>query len=426
MSTDIEASSSQPPVRTSSIRAGSVADDGASVPSISKPASSLSTDATATVASKSNANNRPSSQRNSLLTTPSRTSSKNQPPPTSTVDASANAVPDTSSNARKRRKRKDGDGSSVNSGHSTNEGRTHKSHHGGGISKFFSVFLNCCRAPDSAHGVSDDEGPTSRRARKPHSVRGRSTADVPGQKNHSLQDSGIDTESKDVHDERKEGAQVEAGAARAVPIAADNREPAVESEKSVVMGEKVAIKQTAQTNEPGTQDPEATRVEPPMAPVQVGEAIRPSTSSPPPKILPIPQKEDVVMTGAEPTLIDRSLEVKADFHPIPSDREQVLVKPDVEEVQLSDDETHDGVIVESPPSEQKQWLLPPLKPEMLGKKCLVLDLDETLVHSSFKVRIPQWIQSEIVVLLLKVGYSSSSKLISPFQWRLRGHIIMYT
>jgi hypothetical protein len=29
-------------------------------------------------------------------------------------------------------------------------------------------------------------------------------------------------------------------------------------------------------------------------------------------------------------------------------------------------------------------LLPPLAPEDRGKKCLVLDLDETLVHSSFK------------------------------------------
>jgi len=29
-------------------------------------------------------------------------------------------------------------------------------------------------------------------------------------------------------------------------------------------------------------------------------------------------------------------------------------------------------------------LLPPLSPELAGRKCLVLDLDETLVHSSFK------------------------------------------
>ncbi|OBT89743.1 hypothetical protein VE02_01317 [Pseudogymnoascus sp. 03VT05] len=34
--------------------------------------------------------------------------------------------------------------------------------------------------------------------------------------------------------------------------------------------------------------------------------------------------------------------------------------------------------------EKQQWLLPPIEPRFSGKKCLVLDLDETLVHSSFK------------------------------------------
>lgn len=34
---------------------------------------------------------------------------------------------------------------------------------------------------------------------------------------------------------------------------------------------------------------------------------------------------------------------------------------------------------------KQQWLLPPITPRFKGKKCLVLDLDETLVHSSFKV-----------------------------------------
>ena len=38
-------------------------------------------------------------------------------------------------------------------------------------------------------------------------------------------------------------------------------------------------------------------------------------------------------------------------------------------------------------SEQPKWLLPPIRPEHKGRKCLVLDLDETLVHSSFKVSI---------------------------------------
>jgi RNA polymerase II subunit A small phosphatase-like protein len=41
-------------------------------------------------------------------------------------------------------------------------------------------------------------------------------------------------------------------------------------------------------------------------------------------------------------------------------------------------------------------LLPPIRPEFKGKKCLVLDLDETLVHSSFKVS-----NGDVKVFLLK-------------------------
>lgn len=43
---------------------------------------------------------------------------------------------------------------------------------------------------------------------------------------------------------------------------------------------------------------------------------------------------------------------------------------------------------ETPPEQTQRFLLPPQAPEFKGKKCLVLDLDETLVHSSFKVSGP--------------------------------------
>lgn len=46
--------------------------------------------------------------------------------------------------------------------------------------------------------------------------------------------------------------------------------------------------------------------------------------------------------------------------------------------------SHDASAVSTPEPAQK-WLLPPIMPQFSGKKCLVLDLDETLVHSSFKV-----------------------------------------
>lgn len=45
----------------------------------------------------------------------------------------------------------------------------------------------------------------------------------------------------------------------------------------------------------------------------------------------------------------------------------------------------EGALVTSPDQPQQEWLLPPILPEHKGRKCLVLDLDETLVHSSFKV-----------------------------------------
>ena len=58
------------------------------------------------------------------------------------------------------------------------------------------------------------------------------------------------------------------------------------------------------------------------------------------------------------------------------------------------------------PSEKQQWLLPPLQPQLKGRKCLVLDLDETLVHSSFKVG--ETIQA--VSARLMSSDSSSSRL----------------
>jgi carboxy-terminal domain RNA polymerase II polypeptide A small phosphatase len=53
----------------------------------------------------------------------------------------------------------------------------------------------------------------------------------------------------------------------------------------------------------------------------------------------------------------------------------------------------------------QKWLLAPKEPEFAGRKCLVLDLDETLVHSSFKVS-----HSRFSFLILTLAGSSSSRL----------------
>jgi len=66
----------------------------------------------------------------------------------------------------------------------------------------------------------------------------------------------------------------------------------------------------------------------------------------------------------------------------------VLPPGAIEESNQADVErTEDGFgpLVVSPSLEQTQWLLEPMRPELKGRKCLVLDLDETLVHASFKL-----------------------------------------
>lgn len=50
---------------------------------------------------------------------------------------------------------------------------------------------------------------------------------------------------------------------------------------------------------------------------------------------------------------------------------------------VAEEKTPEAVAAEE--ASQPKALLPPIEPHMKGRKCLVLDLDETLVHSSFKV-----------------------------------------
>lgn len=53
---------------------------------------------------------------------------------------------------------------------------------------------------------------------------------------------------------------------------------------------------------------------------------------------------------------------------------------------LSQRQEQVGTVPAVPEAPEKQnWLLPPAQPPLKGRKCLILDLDETLVHSSFKI-----------------------------------------
>jgi carboxy-terminal domain RNA polymerase II polypeptide A small phosphatase len=93
--------------------------------------------------------------------------------------------------------------------------------------------------------------------------------------------------------------------------------------------------------------------------------------------------------------------------------------PPLQERQLQVAHQEGSPVREGPDGGQK-WLLPPQRPEFSGRKCLVLDLDETLVHSSFKVGFSQ------KILLSEINRSIRffTKQTLQFQSRSKDSIIM--
>ncbi|KAJ5477512.1 hypothetical protein N7539_007656 [Penicillium diatomitis] len=83
--------------------------------------------------------------------------------------------------------------------------------------------------------------------------------------------------------------------------------------------------------------------------------------------------------------------------PTTAERAPKAVAGETDETPSQAEEVSQSVTVLPPPppppvpevaaerGQQQQWLLPPALPHLANRKCLVLDLDETLVHSSFKV-----------------------------------------
>jgi len=105
---------------------------------------------------------------------------------------------------------------------------------------------------------------------------------------------------------------------------------------------------------------------------------------------------DIEMTDNGPSLPLSSNDVNSqpsDEHETVSKRESVInlpPPPPLEERQaqmaVASGVTPTSEISRQPsPVESQRGLLPVVRPEHKGRKCLILDLDETLVHSSFKV-----------------------------------------
>lgn len=131
----------------------------------------------------------------------------------------------------------------------------------------------------------------------------------------------------------------------------------------------------AQSQTDATQDASAANTLPVSAPES--EKHEGSTQKPEEAVAPVQAGEDIT---ADPKAMAKPL---------------AETDPKEEAKYYSHDEDAAGLPTELPPPPplappgqegSQQWLLPPAQPPLQKRKCLVLDLDETLVHSSFKVR----------------------------------------
>jgi RNA polymerase II subunit A small phosphatase-like protein len=271
----------------------------------------------------------------------------------------------------------------------------------------FLSFLNCCSGPDSTNATDmDDPALPPKKATKLQPVVRRSsrTAEKTG-----VPDIGAkDAENKEAFDEKSAAA-------------GDGGENSVMSEKPPINDLRPRISRTESSHDKvlpvpaiGSQANTSTQSEitsgPPdpvsQAPVSAPDRLnydqvtKPQVSvQAPTPVEPIgvlqnqdwssgedKPNSDVEMTDApaeEPE--EEHQEVVEPVMPEPKTPKVDLPPPPPLAKRESQLATKEIPPIPASSSEKQTWLLPPVQPRLHGRKCLVLDLDETLVHSSFKI-----------------------------------------
>ena len=273
----------------------------------------------------------------------------------------------------------------------------------------FLSFLNCCSGPDSTNVTDmDDPAIPPKKATKLQPIVRRSsrTAEKAG-----IPDTGAkDGENKEAVDEKSDlaGDGGESSVMSEKPLMNDLRPrmPQKESSRDKVLQAPAIGSQTTPSTESETTSGQADPVH--QAPVPAADRSNYEQITHPQVSVQAPtpvesvdvlqnqdwestehkQNSDVEMTDAPPEEPEgEDQEVAEPVMPQPQTPKVDLPPPPPpplikRESQLASKETPP---VPASSSEKQTWLLPPVQPRLHGRKCLVLDLDETLVHSSFKI-----------------------------------------
>lgn len=282
-----------------------------------------------------------------------------------------------------------------------------------GLSRFFSV-LNCCSPSKDANASGSNQALPSKKAKTLQANRGRQA--TPMTKPNVSAEESSKTESKEaIVDDIAGPPYSELTPAAKPKIIEPPKKQAPIMEKTPITSEntppaepKIVPAQPTPSDQPLPPLPTINNDTPPDAYEALNEkSAAPGTdghveSQAPPSI-GIPEDE---MSKEESATNDRTLQQEArdiempDAPPVPPVPEQQPTHqeapapnppqaplppppplPNPSRPSASDRQASNGAAT----NEQPKWLLPPVTDRFRGKKCLVLDLDETLVHSSFKI-----------------------------------------
>ncbi|KFY84422.1 hypothetical protein V500_09311 [Pseudogymnoascus sp. VKM F-4518 (FW-2643)] len=259
-------------------------------------------------------------------------------------------------------------------------------------SRGFLSFLNCCGVPDSANGIDPEE--TALPVKPTTSTTSQARATTPSKPVSSAP--GVITNQKSVQQQPEKATMV-------------RDSPPSEGRSSV---EGTGLKQPQVIAEHHANSKDSRNQPLPAIPRDAEESVADtntlSASNPvvvvqaPTPI--IPQQDNSIPVSSQNVANNGPAQVDTKVHT--GDSTESGTTKDVE----GDQQTNTANITLPPPppiagastnsnalsqaqgpsiadtiEEKQQWLLPPIEPRFNGKKCLVLDLDETLVHSSFKI-----------------------------------------
>ncbi|KAL1741494.1 HAD-like domain-containing protein [Schizophyllum fasciatum] len=205
---------------------------------------------------------------------------------------------------------------------------------------------------------------------------------------------------------RAHPVDLDTGAPPKAPDAADEKKPAAASDEKPPAAAEPSAPKREEVHAPEPQPP-AEQVEKPAAPEpltiqppQPADAVEIEKAVPTPTLLPEEETEGVTSGAVQPPgstgetpATDKTTQKELPAQtatPAAGGDESEGTSFDEDDDLVEDEDEEDRLIMNGGagipigPDGVPRPLLPPIIPAHAGRKCLVLDLDETLVHSSFK------------------------------------------